>query len=814
MKPLKRFSRPDQFASFLVCLSAGSGCAALIYEIVWFQLLEFVIGSSAASIGVLLGAFMGGMCLGSILLPRLIKAQRHPLWVYAIIELGIGGIGILILFLIPLVATLYAPYALQGIPEILLRAVIGASLLLPPTVLMGATLPAIARWMDTSSKGISRLGGIYAANIAGAVFGCLLAGFYLLRLHDTATATYVAAGINGTVALAAATLAAITSYDAPADERALATSPAASGLWSVYVTIALSGLTALGAEVIWTRVLASLFGASVYAFSIILAVFLFGLGIGSSVGSYLVREGKDPRTALGACQLLLVIGIAWAAFMIGSSLPYWPIDPSLASSPWYNFQIDLFSCAVAVMPATLCWGASFPFALAAAIRSNDAGKATAAIYAANTVGAIVGALGFSMILFPEFGAQRAEQCLIAISAAASLSILAPKLRSLLAESADPHVGHAVTIPVAMKIVALAIGAAFLIWYVPDIPGRLIAGGRELLRGQTAKVIYQGNGRVSSVAVSDFNSIRYFHVSGKIEASNNLKDMRLQRLLGHISALLNPKPRSVLVVGFGAGVTAGTFTLYPEIERIVICEIEPIIPPNVGPLFSEENYDVLHDPRVTVVYDDARHYMLTSKEKFDVITSDPIHPWVKGSAALYTKEYFQLAKKHLNPGGVVTQWVPLYETNTATVKSEIATFFKVFPGGVVWGNDLALDVILSGQVTPTTINLDESSNRYRRPDYKRVTKSLVEVKISSLIDLLSTYVTRQKDLGPWLANAEINTDRNLRLQYIAAFGRNMKEERDIYRTLLSFRKFPPELFTGSQANIEALSQAINAPPKIQ
>src|SRR5947199_1128916 len=164
-------------------------------------------------------------------------------------------------------------------------------------------------------------------------------------------------------------------------------------------------------------------------------------------------------------------------------------------------------------------------------------------------------------------------------------------------------------------------------------------------------------------------------------------MRLQRMLGHMPALFHPQPKSVLIVGFGAGVTAGTFVLYPGIERIVICEMEPLIPPTATRYFAQENYNVMNDRRIQIVYDDARHFILTTREKFDIITSDPIHPWVKGAATLYTKEYFDLVKEHLNPVGVVTQWVPLYESSPAVVKSEVATFFNVFPDGTVWSYDI-------------------------------------------------------------------------------------------------------------------------------
>src|SRR5262249_8614856 len=149
-----------------------------------------------------------------------------------------------------------------------------------------------------------------------------------------------------------------------------------------------------------------------------------------------------------------------------------------------------------------------------------------------------------------------------------------------------------------------------------------------------------------------------------------QDMSLQRMLGNIPALFHPSPKSVLVVGFGAGVTAGSFMPYPDVAREAICEIEPLIPHKVAPFFQRENYGVLRDPPVTLLFADARHRILTMNDRFDIITSDPIHPWVKGAATLYTKEYFEIVKRHLNPGGLVTQWVPLYESTPDVVKSEI------------------------------------------------------------------------------------------------------------------------------------------------
>src|SRR5690242_17059499 len=244
---------PRRFLPALLVLFVGSGCAALIYEIVWFQLLQLVIGSSSISLGILLGTFMGGMCVGSLLLARMISARQHPLRVYARLELGIGGLAVLILVAMPLVGRIYTAWAGEGMAGIVFRAVVAGMCLLPPTILMGATLPAISRWVKATPEGVAWLGFFYGGNIAGGVIGSLAAGFYLLRVFDVRTATAVAVAINIAVFLIATFLARQTNYDA---EEPFAPSAArAAGAWPVYVAIALSGTTALSAEVIWTRLL-------------------------------------------------------------------------------------------------------------------------------------------------------------------------------------------------------------------------------------------------------------------------------------------------------------------------------------------------------------------------------------------------------------------------------------------------------------------------------------------------------------------------------------------------------------------------------
>jgi spermidine synthase len=289
------------------------------------------------------------------------------------------------------------------------------------------------------------------------------------------------------------------------------------------------------------------------------------------------------------------------------------------------------------------------------------------------------------------------------------------------------------------------------------------------------------------------------VSGKVEASTAFLDMRLERMMGHIPALVHSHPRSILTVGFGAGVTAGSFVPYPEVERMVICELEPFIPPASTEFFAKQNNSVFRDARTHMVYDDARHYIFTTKEKFDVITTDPIHPWVKGMSTLYSKEYYELVKQHLNPGGTVAQWLPIYDSDPATVKSELATFFSVFPNGTMWSNFLntdGYDLVLLGRQDDKPVSVDALQERLDRREYSGVMASLGEVGFHSAVEVLATYAGRSSDLQPYLANAQGNADLNMRLQYLAGLGLNSMLYPRIYKDLLSYRRFPEDVITGS------------------
>ena len=776
----------------LLLLFFASGCAALIYETVWFYLVQLVVGASSISVAVILSSFMGGMALGSWLVPRLTPARMHPLRVVAILESGIALLGLAIPLALPYIHQAYMTIAEPGANAIALRAVVCALVLVPPTMLMGATLPAIARRKSDGSEAES-VGLLYMANLAGGATGTVLAGFYLLRVHDTVIATSVAVTINALIAVACYVWASRAGKEpSSTTQPALPVPPAPPALPApaapVYVASALSGLTALGAEVVWTRQLSLLFGASVYTFSLILAVFLAGLGIGGFAGSKLARRSIDPRSLLANVQMLLAVAIAFGAWAIVNLLPGWQpraaFLPTVWADPMSAFAFDAVRCAVAMLPATLLWGASFPLTLACVQRSSggtDFSTQVARVNATNTLGSLTGAIAFTLVGIPVLGSHVAQQALVGLAAVSSIVLIGTS---------------SVRIPRLAAAVAVSLIAAFA---VPAVPARLIAYGRSVDSWDSIKTfLYLAEGATASVAVTEgIAGAKQFHIAGKVEASDMDIDMRLERMLGHMPALVHPGPKSVLIVGVGAGVTAGALSIHPEIERIVVCEIEPVVPRSARAYFGKENHHVFDDPRVQLVFDDARHFLQTTDEKFDIITSDPIHPWVRGAATLYSQEYLTLVKNHLNPGGVVTQWIPLYETDLASAKSQIGTFASVFPDTTLWNPDLleeGYDLVALGRVNESPIS--EDAIRARLDAAPRVKQSLYEVMLRSPEAILSTYAGRGRDLAPWLADAAINRERNLRLQYLAGMAARTDQRFMIFQSMLQYRRYPADLIKAS------------------
>lgn len=818
----------------LLILFILSGAAALIYEVVWFQMLPLVIGSSFVSLGTVLAAFMGGMGLGSLIAPRLVLAlrprsgrperesrgARHPLRVYAALELGIGAYAVAVLWGLPLLATFYTGV---GGGSLVLRAIVAGVCLVPPAMLMGATLPVVAKGIGPKDLGgpsslvdsrpprslsgpprSSFIGLLYAANLTGAVAGSLLAGFYLLRVYDVAVATGVAVALNVIAAGVAWTIArrpaAVTAPETVATaDRSLA------GSRLVLVAIAVSGFTALASEVIWTRQLALVFGATVYAFSLILAVFLAGLGAGSGLSALVLGVWARPRMVLGWCQLLLALAGVAAAYLLSQVFPHWPVEASVSPDLLVVSWVDIVKCALVVFPSAVLWGASFPLALAAAARpADDGARLVGRVAAANTFGAVAGALVANLIV-ASFGSHVAARSLVVLLVASALALLVPATAR--AASTASSRGLAVGGPIVVAVIAM-----LLLPRVLPISGTLVAYGRYAAEwAGLTRIVYVGEGLNASIAVSRAtDGAVTYHSAGKVQASSLPEDMRLQRMLGHFSHLLPAQATDVLVIGFGAGVTAGALAISPAVERMVVAEIEPLVPRFVAPYFADYNERVVDSPKVTIRNDDARHFLFTTDRTFDVITSDMVDPWVKGTAALFTREFFDAARRRLKPGGVVTLFVQLYQSNVEAVKSELATFMDVFPNCAVWGNTLngeGYDLVVTGQVEPMRIDIDALQRRLTSPAYAPVGRSLRDIGIGSAVDLLATYAGSAADLAPWLQGATINRDRHLRLQYLAGLGLNARAAAPIYAEMLRHAGFPGALISGSPESVQAVRDGI-------
>jgi spermidine synthase len=497
--------------------------------------------------------------------------------------------------------------------------------------------------------------------------------------------------------------------------------------------------------------------------------------------------------------------------MLNASLPFWPINVELSKDIWRTFHIDLARTFWAVLPAPILWGASFPLAMASVVRrGQDSGRVIGGLYAANTLGAIAGSLGASLIIVAWVGTVRAQQGLMVLAAASGLIVLAPPLLAWAMKRPG-----LTWLAAAIPLMAIAAGTAMLVRSVPDLPGLLVAYGRKTATMMEAPpdILYVGEGLNSSVAVSQFSDgTTSYHNAGKIQASSLPQDMRLQRMLGHLTTLTPKQTTTALVIGCGAGVTAGAVSIDPDLDKMIIAEIEPLVPRVVSTYFGEFNHNVIRNPKVEVVVDDARHFLLTTNQKFDAITSDPLDPWVKGAAALYTKEFWELAKSKLNPGGVITVFVQLYESSPEAVKSEIATFFEVFPNGLIFGNEYlgeGYDTVLVGQVDPAPIDVTAIQAKLDDPRYEEVRRSLQYIGFASALDLYGSFAGRATEMGDYLRDAPINYDRNLRLQYLAGLGLNQRAAASIYSDITRSRRYPEGLFVGSQSDLDRLRTLVGS-----
>ena len=750
---------PERFLGVLLFLS---GSSALLFEVIWFELLKQTIGSSTFSVAVLLMCFMGGLSIGSELAHRLDNRQTPPLLIYAALEIGVALSGLGIPVLLPHIRDAYALIATNDLPSHALRAVVVGGVLVIPTVLMGASLPIAARVFSNTDAGVASIGRIYSINIAGGVVGAATAGFWALPAMGLSRTSVFAAA----VCLVAAALAVIR-HRHPRFAAAPQSRPKARSHWAtasktpLALLAALSGFSALGCQIIWTRMLTTLFGPSVYAFSIVLAIFLTGLAIGAGLSARSKAIKESPAEWIVAGQLLAGLYAAISVWLINDVLSEWSLSPTVEQPIALRYVYDACRAMLVMFVPTAVWGATLPLLVRiAATNKEPLDVNIGRLYAINTVGAIAGVFMIGFLAVPMASLRQSMQIVVAAAFIASSIGLIGIINTPTARQ-------------RLKIVGLFVGALVTVMLIPAPNGKVMGFGHEyLLFKDWDEPIYSKDGAFATVAVShDTESDDHFlHVGGKVVASSRPADMRLQYLLAAIPLMLHPAPKSVLVIGLGTGVTAGTFALDPTVERIVICEVEPEVIAAADRYFRQYNFNVLADPRVEIVLDDGRHYLQTSRETFDIISTDSIHPWVRGSAALHTVEFHELVRTHLNDDGFISQWIPLYQTNEATVKSQIFSASEVFKVMSLWrsdpgGSGYDLVTIASGSSGISQMRILDS----RWESLPRLAAALAGTGLGSKQDLRGAYLGSAQDLRAWFSDAPINRDDNLALQYLAGLS---------------------------------------------
>ena len=730
-----------------------SGAAGLVYQVVWMRQLSLVFGVTSHAVSTVLAVFMGGLAIGSWLFGRAGDDTRSPLRFYGWLELGIALFGFQSILLLDGLRELYVELRRSGAiaPELfpVVRVALACLALLGPTTLMGATLPVLLRGVCKSRERLARDSGLlYGLNTLGAVAGVLVAAFWLIEAVGVRNTTFVAAGLNLVVAAVALALARGERADVWSERPAPDPVPAerhhvrpvgAGTRRLVLAAFAVSGFLALAYEVLWTRYLVYAVGQnSVYAFATMLAAFLLGIALGSLVVA-LVADWIEGLVPLLGFVMVLIGASAVGTVALMNDLAHWTAARHTGSF-WSDTAVDFALCVgVLIVPTTLS-GATF--AIVAKICARDParfGRDVGGVYAANTAGAIAGALAGGFVILPQLGLVHGLYALAGVGALVGLVLLLARPAAL---------------PVVGAVAGVALLAASVVWV------RGAGDPRDLLyQGSDEQRVFYADGPESSVAVVESLNTGDVHlvVNGDHQAGTDPTQQIHLRLLGHLPALFHADPKRGMVVGFGAGVATGCLAQHP-LERVDQVELSPdVIEASVH--FAPYNHDPLADGSIVEVhFDDGRNFLLTTDERWDVITSDPIDPDDAGVTSLYSAEYFRLIRARLHPGGIACQWIS-EQYDPEDFRLLVRTFQSVFPYTTIW--DAHPTIVLLGSVDPPTVTMGELRERVAR---EPIAESLAVVGVDSAEALLSLLVTGSEATRRFTGEGELNTDDRPRIEY--------------------------------------------------
>ncbi|GJL77194.1 MAG: hypothetical protein NPINA01_01830 [Nitrospinaceae bacterium] len=767
----------------------GSGITALIYEIVWTRMLTLVFGHTVFSVSVVLAAFMAGLGFGSYLFGTAIdhltrpvgpgneiekKPQEQglqgpdhtPLLVYGWIEIGLFVICGLLSLLLANFSSFYA-WIHVWLPDSIIvqnavKAVLAFVLIFIPTTLMGATLPIISKYYVTDNARLgTQIGILYGINTLGAVVGCLLTGFLLISVLGVLQTVLMTAFVNLFIGISA-----IRVYQESGGEGTLSVRPpkfafpslSANPEQKFWMGVSfICGFTALAYEVVWTRLLVFSISSTVYSFSMMLAVFLLGIVLGSWLVIPVISRVANLRTVL----IFLQVGIG--LFVIGSLYNM----EHLLSPPWNSYRLTdpaatLFryfmdSSSLMLIP-TLFLGMSFPLLIKTVSGGHEhIGRGTGQIYASNTLGAILGSLLMGFWVLPELGSQKS------LMLVASLNFLLGILLFLKGN----YLGAAVRRGLAVAF------AAVLIFINFAIPGDLL--DKFFMRdsvGQrsTKALLYFEEGLTDTVAVfKDTYGIldpeaKRLITNGISMSASNVIASRYMKLFAHVPILLVDSPEDVLVVCFGTGQTTGAAGIHPSIRSVDSLDLSPSVI-RAGTVFASENHDVLNNPKVNIILQDGRNHLLTTDKKYDVITSEPPPPRTAFTVNLYTKEYYELSRKRLKPGGIVAQWIPLHSQGEKEVAMHFKTFREVFPHALAWMS-VANEILIIGSDQPIDLDFKKLQQRLEEPV---VRQALAEIEIPDAYSFLSNLWFLEEQIAAVAEGYGVITDNHPVIEFYLDLG---------------------------------------------
>lgn len=749
-----------------------SGLAALIFELAWTRLLLLSLGTTATAVGVVLGAFMGGMAIGSAASAHPLFARKNPILTFAAIEALIG----LYALLSPTLLT-----AIGGIAGQELRFFLALMSLLPATVAMGASLPILVRAFGHHRAAIG-LGQLYAANTAGAVLGPLLAVFWFFPSVGLTATVWVGAGLDF---LVAATL--VVAYrrflgNIPAEESAESLGATDSSVpWPLLATVAVSGASAMVYEVAWGRTLSMVYGSSVYGVAIMLSTFLLGITLGALIATRFLRglQSNMANPLLRLAQVLIASAtLAFVSLIVARSLPFVFLNfySSIEGAETTLFLSQFVIAAFLMLPSSAALGATLPLA-ASALPVGPVGGRIARLYSWNLIGSATGAVTASVLLLASLGIEFSIRGAAVMSLAFAIVLVARSSRFSIPTGA--LAGAAILIILALDPSGERVLKSFGVYSGARTYAHYDASQmRELVRSH--ELLFYRDGPTATVAVQQIERFRLLKINGKTDASNGPSDVATQLLLAHLPFLAGDAKR-VAVIGWGSGMTVGAVLRHP-VERVDAFEIEPAVI-EASRFFEPENGKPLEDDRVELILGDARNELRRGTENYDLIISEPSNPWITGVSNLFTLDFFEIAAERLEPDGIFCQWFHLYGMSEDSTRSLIATFRQVFPHVVAFRDR---DLILIGARQPLFFSLETLERFYRTPV---IQESLTQAEMPYPSDVLASMTLDDDGSEAFSVDAILNTDDNMLLELHAP--------RSLYRDevdsiLDAMRRYPPDV----------------------